>query len=392
MKPTALLVLSLLTVGTKASAENIAANAVNAFAFKGLEVLAKEQGNIAFSPYSAWSALTMTAAGAAGNTLDEMAAVLNLSSGGKSDDIYAAASEWANQIGKSKDVRLDVANRLWASPDFTATEHFERVTQTYYQAGFERLNFAKDKEAARKEINAWIANQTADRIPTLLQPSDVTSDTKLILTNALYFKAGWLREFDPNHTADLPFTKGDGSSVTARSMMSKGSLPYIETDAFQAVRLDYKGKQFSMMVVLPEKGKGKAISAADFEVARKGFKDEPVLLRLPRFHVDERVSMIPLLKKLGMQKAFAHDADFSRMSTDIPLMIGNVVHQSFVKVGEKGTEAAAATAVVMLPRSARPSQETYKQMIVDRPFYFFIIDNQTGGILFVGRVDQPGAS
>lgn len=392
MKPTALLVLSLLAAGTKISAENAAASAVNAFAFKGLEVLSKEPGNIAFSPYSAWSALTMTAAGAAGETLDEMAAVLNLSDGGKSDDVYAAASEWAKQIGKSKDIRLDIANRLWASPDFTATEHFEGITQKYYQAGFERLNFAKDKEAARKEINAWIAGQTADRIPTLLQPMDVTADTKLILTNALYFKATWLREFDPTKTADLPFTKGDGTSTTARSMMLKGRMPYIETDSFQAVRLDYKGQQFSMIVVLPEKGKEKTVSAADFETARKGFKDESVLLRLPRFHVDERVGMVPLLKKLGMQKAFARDADFSRMSTDIPLMIGNVVHQSFVKVGEKGTEAAAATAVVMLPRSARPSQETYREMIVDRPFHFFIVDNQTGGILFVGRVDQPGAS
>lgn len=371
--------------------ETAAAAASNEFAVTVLESLSKEPGNLAFSPFSAWTALTMTSGGAANQTQAEMQAVLHHSSS-KGDAVHSAASKWAGRLSHLKGVELHIANRLWLAPAFSLTSEFNKVTQDHYQAGVERADFAGNQMAAIKLINDWVAGQTAGRIRNLLSPLDVPIDTKLVLTNAVYFNGQWLKPFYPKGTTNLPFTNADGKTMPTPMMLREDFVPYYEDESLQAIRLAYEGNDSSMVVVLPQKDRKAALDATTLNNVLKGLKNEKTLIRLPRFTVEQKIRMLPMLKALGMKEAFSQTADFSRMSTQEALMIGNVIHQAFVKVDEKGTEAAAATAVVMTPRGAPPRPVQTKQFIANRPFLFFIIDNATGGILFLGRVNEPEAA
>lgn len=377
-----------LTMTPALHARDTAAAYSNQFACDILESLSKESGNIAFSPFSAWLALTMTSGGASGTTLAEMASTLHHPAKA-GDAVHGLAGEWSRQLKAMKGIELSTANRLWIAPKFAITGGFDRLTQTYYQAGLERVDFAASTEDARLQINRWVSQQTAKRITDLLSPPDVTDDTRLILTNAIYFKANWQRPFNPQQTTPLPFTRANGEVMQAPMMLRDGPLPYLETAAFQTVRLAYAGEQTSMIVVLPKAGLPPVLTAESLATVTAGLREEQVTLRLPRFTTDQKLRMVPVLQSLGMEQAFTNTADFSRMSTQEALMIGNVVHHAFVKVGEKGTEAAAATAVVMRPRGIAPREEPKKQFIANRPFLFLIVHNSTGGILFLGRVDRP---
>lgn len=393
VKPLLFLNVSLvaMALATPAQSQDSAAAASNAFAFDSLKVLSKEPGNIAFSPYSAWMALTMTSGGAAGDTLQEMQATLHHA---KSDAgaFHEASAQWSAQLKALRDIELGTANRLWVAEGFPIAGSYSTLTTQHYGAGLEQLDFTANPDAARKTINLWIAKQTADRIPELLMPPDVPRDTKLVLTNAIYFKAGWQLPFDPQLTSNLPFTKADATVVQAPMMLRRSSIAHFKNDTFQAIRLPYSGEGTSMLIVLPEKGTAPALTAAAYAELRAGFAPRPVVLRLPRFKVNERLAMVDMLQDMGMRAAFTRSADFSAISAKEKLMIGNVVHQAFVQVGEKGTEAAAATAVVMRPTGARPpSEEKLEPFIVDRPFLFLIVHDITGGILFLGRVDDPAA-
>lgn len=391
MKPLLFFVAPLIALGLAAlaQAQDSAAAAVNHFAFDSLKVLAKQPGNIAFSPYSAWMALTMTSGGASGDTLKEMQATLHHGKTGSSS-IHEDAAHWSAQLKALKDLELGTANRLWAAEGFSITDAFDTLTTKHYGAGLEQLSFSTDPDGARRTVNLWVAKQTADRIPELLLPPDVPRDTKLILTNAIYFKASWQRAFDPQLTRDLPFTKVDGQVVKTPTMASDASHPYFKNDAFQAIRLPYAGGGTSMVIVLPKPGTAPALTSASYGELRAGLASRPVELRLPRFKVNERLAMVDMLQDMGMRAAFTPAADFSAISAKEKLMIGNVVHQAFVEVGEKGTEAAAATAVVMRPTGMRPpSVGKPEPFIVDRPFLFLLVHDATGGILFLGRVDSP---
>ena len=382
--------------------ENSAAQASNAFAFDALNAMktgAAKDGNIAFSPFSLWSALTMTSGGAAGDTLKEMRQTLHETS---IADIHARAASLTTRLQATPGAELRVANRLFGAPGFMTTPSFDALMQKQYLAEMERVPFATDKAAACQHINKWVAAQTANRIPNLLNDRDITPDMKLVLINAVYFKAAWETEFRPESTVPLPFHRADGTTLLSPMMFGKSEIPYYDGEGFKAVRLMYKGGKASLIVLLPDSDSGTcsrtktqatapAIDAVLFKKIRTNLKPQKVVLRLPRFKAEQRLDFVPILKSLGMNLPFSDNkADFSALSTQVELKISVVIHQAMVQVGEKGTEAAAATAVFMAPRGMPPRDvEKPKEFIADHPFYFFITHEETGAILFLGKVDLP---
>lgn len=369
-------------------AENEAVTASNQFAFDCLSSLEKEPGNLAFSPYSIWTALAMTSAGAGGTTLEEMGKTLRIARPAD-NKIHDQAGRWMKELNSAKGIELKTANRLWADSSFTAEKTFSDLVNKDYGAAFAYVDFKSKPEAARLQINQWIESQTANRIKDLLHPEDVDQLTRLVLTNAIYFKAPWKEAFSPRSTNPAPFTTAAGKIVQRPMMSRTGVLPYFETKDYQAIRLSYEGGETSMVLVLPS-GKNGSPGASAFRELCHGLKEEQVRVGLPRFLIENRMALAKLLDALGMKSAFTADANFDRLSRQ-KLRISSVLHQAFVKVGEKGTEAAAATAVVMELTMARPEPEKLREFIANRPFFFFIVHDSSGGILFAGRVDNPEA-
>jgi serpin B len=271
-------------------------------------------------------------------------------------------------------------------------DSFLKLTEAQYKAGLETLDFKGDADKARVRINQWVAKETRDRIKSLLQPENVTGDTKLVLTNAVYFKGNWAKRFDADRTGDREFTLASGQKIEVKMMAQNMGVDYVENDRLQAVRLPYVGGQTSMIVVLPRKGdvlNGSAFLDADgFAKVQRDLKPEArVVVQMPRFEASARMSLPTVLSKLGMARAFMAKAEFGRLCKE-PLKISEVIHQAWVKVGEEGTEAAAATAVTMMPGAARPA-ELPKLFLADHPFLFFIVDDRNGGVLFAGKVMDP---
>lgn len=381
-----------ITTAAPAAPSPEAAEADNAFTFSLLAEISPGADNTIFSPFSIWTALAMTSAGAEGETLKEMRKVLHLPVADEA--AHTLAGGWAKELTALKKVELNVANRLWGAADLTFVEDFLRLTEEHYKAGLETLDFRGDAEKSRLKINAWVEKETRNHIKNLLQPGNVDSGTRLVLTNAVYFKGRWLTPFKEESTWDRPFQLASGEKVHVKSMYTKMAVGYLENDRLQAVRLPYIGEQTSMVVVLPRRNdalKDAAFLDADqFAAVQKGLKPEPrVVVQLPRFETSARMSLPKALGKLGMRKAFTGSAEFGRLCRE-PLLISDVIHQAWVKVGEEGTEAAAATAVTMERGMARPNPEPPpKLFIADHPFLFFIVDDRNGGILFAGRMMDP---
>jgi serpin B len=250
-----------------------------------------------------------------------------------------------------------------------------------------------DADGARLKINQWVAKETRDRIKDLLKPGNVTADTRLVLTNAVYFKGKWQHQFKPENTRDREFTLADGKKIEAKMMSTIMSVDYLENGNLQAVRLPYVGGQTSMIVVLPRKVEALKdavfLDAAGFANVRRGLKPgQEVAVQIPRFEASARMSLPDTLATLGMKRAFTDDAEFGRMCRE-PLKISDVIHQAWVKVGEEGTEAAAATAVTMVRAGGIPPKQEPKVFLADHPFLFFLVDDRNGGVLFAGRVMDP---
>lgn len=365
----------------------------NAFAFSLLNQVEGGEENFACSPLSIWSALTMTSAGAEKETLAEMRKVLHLP---ENADVHEQVGAWTRELSASEKVEIRIANRLWGNKALPFKDSFLKLTEKAYGAGLETVDFANQPDASRARINEWVAQETRDRIKDLLKPEDIKPDTRLVLTNAVYFKGKWLRPFDANSTAPRTFTLATGKTIDAKSMRKSMPLPYMENTDLQAVRLPYQGKTTSMIVVLPRKAdallKAGLFGEDQFNVVITALKSEPqVVVELPRFEVSARLALENTLAAMGMARAFSDDAEFGALSKE-SLKIAKVIHQAWVKVAEEGTEAAAATAVTMMPTGALLPPTEPKLFLVVRPFLFFIIDDKTNGVLFAGRVMQPEAA
>jgi serpin B len=375
----------------------------SAFAFELYQALRTEEDNkddnLFYSPYSISVALAMTYAGARGDTAEEMATALRFML--EQERLHPAfnwldaelASRGEGAQGKDGEgFRLNIVNAIWGQKDYSFLTEFLDVLAENYGAGLRILDFMTEAEKCRLIINDWVSDQTEDRIKDIIPEGAIDELTRLVLTNAIYFNAAWEYPFDDEVTVDGPFYLLDGGQVTVPMMKQTESFGYTDGEGYQAVELLYDGDELSMVILLPASGNFEAfeegLQAQKVSDIIGGLQLAEVILTMPKFEFDSQFSLKDTLADMGMPVAFSGDADFSGMTGKRELFISDVVHKAFVAVDEAGTEAAAATAVIM-PTSAPP--EPSVEVTIDRPFIFLIRDIETGAILFVGRVLNPGS-
>jgi serpin B len=371
----------------------------SAFAFKLYKKLIEElegkEANLFYSPYSISLALAMTYAGARGETAQQMADTLHFLL--EPDKLHPAFNWLDAELAKrgegaqgkdGKGFRLNIVNDIWGQKDYEFLSTFLDVLAENYGAGLRILDFITETEASRLAINQWVSNQTEGRIKDLIPQGALDELTRLVLTNAIYFNAAWKYPFDEKVTADGPFYLLDGGQKIVPMMKQDQFFGYAEGEGYQAVELPYDGEELSMVILLPASGNFEAfeegLQAQQVSDIISDLQPTRVALTMPRFKFVSQFSLKDTLAEMGMPIAFSpDDADFSGMTGNPELFISNVVHKAFVAVDEAGTEAAAATAVVVGIVSM-PGEVT-----IDRPFIFLIRDIETGAILFVGRVLNP---
>jgi serpin B len=369
------------------------------FAFELYQALKGEEGNLFYSPYSISLALAMTYAGARNETAQQMADTLNFIL--EQDNLHPAfnwldaelASRGEGAEGKDDEgFRLNVVNAIWGQKDYDFLSDFLDVLAGNYGAGLRILDFMSETEKSRLTINEWVSDQTEGRIEDLVPQGAIDALTRLVLTNAIYFNAAWEDPFDEDMTADGPFYLLDGGQVIVPMMKQTEFFGYTEGDGYQAVELQYDGGELSMVILLPEAGNfqvfEEGLQAQKISDIISSLQSTRVALTMPKFEFDTEFSLKDTLADMGMPIAFSSDADFSGMTGNRDLFISDVFHKAFVAVDEAGTEAAAATAVIMR-LTAVPEHSV--EVTIDHPFIFLIRDIETGAILFVGRVMNPGA-
>jgi serpin B len=352
-------------------------------------------GNLALSPYSIAVALAMTTNGAAGSTQQQMLDVLRVGSLASYNSGLAALTQEIEGLagpvkladGSHGEIALASANQLFGDRAITWRQAFLTVLAKQYGAGMRTVDFRHATEQARSLVNAWTADQTHDRIPQILPPGSVDDLTRLVLVNALYFKAPWQLPFDKESTRDGTFHRSNGVPVKVPMMKAEAGDPtYVAGTRWEGARLPYADRTLAMTVALPDPG---AESAALRDLlahglVQKGTND--VALTMPRWTYRVATDLKQPLERLGMEQAFTASADFSGMTADTELDIRDVLHQTFVSVDEAGTEAAAATAAVMQELSLPVTNHV---LVLDRPFLFVVHDTAHGTPLFVGRVADP---
>jgi serpin B len=368
-----------------------------AFAFDLYRELRDKDGNLFYSPYSISEALAMTYAGARGDTAAQMAAALHyllpqdtLHPAFNSLD-QALASRGQGAAGTNGEgFKLHVVNAIWGQQGFKFLPDYLDVLAENYGAGLRVLDFIKNAEQSRVTINDWVSQQTEQRIKDLVPPGAINNMTRLVLTNAIYFNAAWMYPFDKDATSNADFYLLDGSTVSIPMMRQTESFGYTAGDGYRAVELPYDGNELSMVIIMPDELKSFEASLTGEQVAGivQALKYQQVALEMPKFQYDASLGLKDALTSLGMGDAFIPDeADFSGMDGKQDLYIQDVLHKAFVSVDEAGTEAAAATAVIV-GTTSMPAEPV--QLIINHPFIYFIRDIQTGAVLFVGRVLNPG--
>jgi len=369
----------------------------NAFAFDLYSALKGEQGNLFYSPYSISQALAMTYAGARDTTEKEMAGTLHFTL--PQHSLHPAFNSLDQQLkargqgAKGKDgkgFRLNIVNAIWGQVGYSFLADYLDLLAQNYGAGLRTLDFRTAPESSRQIINKWVGDQTEQRIKDLIPVGAIEPFTRLVLTNAIYFNAAWANNFEKSMTQPAPFHLLEGQTVDVPMMRQTERLGYAAGDGYQAVSLPYDGRELEMVVLLPDAGMfaefEKSLDADKAGSIIKAIVPRQVALSMPRFKFESEFSLGKLLSSMGMPTAFSSQADFSGMTGNLELSISEVIHKAFVGVDEAGTEAAAATAVIMRA-TAMPT--TPLEVTVDRPFIFLIRDIQTGSLIFVGRVINP---
>ena len=362
----------------------------NAFALDLYAKLKKREGNLFFSPYSISTALAMTYAGARGSTEKQMADVLHFElDRERLHPAFRGLIDRLNAQGKEGAYQLSVANALWGQKGYGFLKKFLDLTEANYGAGLKEVDFVKAAEAVRKTINAWVEKQTQEKIKNLIKRGILDADTCLVLTNAIYFKGNWASRFNNRYTKDSPFTIAPGKRVEVPMMFRSGKFKFLEQDTFYMLELPYVDDELSMVVLLPKEIDGlgelqNSLSTGNLKAWLRNLRKQEVRVYLPRFKTTSEFMLAEVLKFMGMTDAFSGRADFSGMTGRKGLSISAVIHKAFVEVNEEGTEAAAATAVVM--KRGGPRGRVFR---ADHPFIFLIRDNRSGSILFLGRLLNP---
>jgi serine protease inhibitor len=376
------------------------------FAFDIYAILRENKGNLFFSPYSLSTALAMTYVGSRGNTKKQMSQVLHFPQ--NQSQLHPAFFNLQGQINASQNendgVELRIANAIWSQKGYELMAAFKNALTNYYRTQSQPVDFEKATETARQTINQWVEAQTNDKIKELLKRGVINRLTRLVLVNAIYFKGDWAMPFDSNKTKTEPFWNTPKTSVDVSMMTQKNYFGYAESYGFQMLELpyatqkvnqtetSYDDKSLSMIVLLPRTRDG--LKALENKLNPTFLADgieqlhwQKVNVSIPKFKMNTGFELSKILSKLGMPDAFNEEkADFSGMDGTKELSLTSVIHQAFVEVNEKGTEAAAATAVLVGTRGLPPPTPEFR---ADHPFIFFIRHNSSGSILFMGRVVNP---
>lgn len=418
----------LLAAEAEQAPTKITLKASNDFAFDLFKQLSEENGgkNLFVSPYSISGAMAMATEGARGNTAEQMGDALAYPDAMRRTGDDAQRIPWRTSLihtgfgelnkrfnAEGKPYQLAVANAMWGEQTYPIRDEFiKTISDSYDTGGMFLADFIKKPEAERKRINTWVEDHTNDRIKDLLPEGSIDGYTRLVLTNAIFFKGDWAIRFKEKATYEGDFTRADGSKVKTKIMVhNEIEFPFASFDAqgksvrvgwkldptgFQIASLPYKGDALSMLVVAPNDPKNLPaieanLNAESLDAWTKQMRKTEVNLTLPKFKMETSYNLIPTLKAMGITDAFEGGvANFNGISPSAKaegLYIGTVRHKAFVEINEEGTEAAAATAIEFQDESAR----LVPSLRADRPFLFFIRDNQSGAILFMGRMMDPTA-
>ena len=364
-----------------------------------------EEGNLFFSHYSISLALAMAYAGARGETEVQMADVLRFDL--PQDRLHPTFNALDQVLTSSADgekdhrFRLNIANSVWGQQEHGFLQDFLDTLAENYGEKVREVEFKRDPGQARIDINNWVSDETEERIKNLIPPDAIDRYTRLVLANAIYFNAAWQNAFNEAATTPRPFHRLNGNEVDVPMMRQQARFGYAQGDGFQALELPYEGGDIAMTILLPDSGNftgfEDSIAAGSLENITQGLETRLLRLTMPKFELESSFSLSDTLEKLGMVNAFDETkADFSGIDglsciagDDECLLISDVLHKAFVTVDEEGTEAAAATAVIIgITKSVGVPEEPI-EVNVDRPFLFLIRDRQSGTILFLGRVLEP---
>ncbi len=381
--------------GSKEKPLNIqAARAVNKFTFDIYRYLSAKSANGLFiSPYSISSALSMTYAGAAGKTAEEMQSVLHFDPG-----IHRSMAALINDINSvpEETATVETANALWPAEDEKLLQNYKDNLSRFYEASVIPLDYRHQAEKARRTINTWVEKETHDKIKDLIGEGILNKDTRLVLTNAVFFRSEWLKKFDPANSRVMTFYPGSSDPIpTVMMTKTESGIRYLKEDGIEIAEIPYKENRFSMIVILPQKETGlsnieRKLDYTKFIQWTTFMSPQKVKLIIPKFKAEQSFELGEALEGMGLTKAFdPAKADFSGMNGKKNMYIGAAIHKAFLEVGEEGTEAAAATAVIMTKTSMTSDSDKIIEFKADRPFIYIIRDNITGAILFIGRCVKP---
>ncbi|MFW5657110.1 MAG: serpin family protein [Bacteroidota bacterium] len=369
------------------------ATSVNQFSLSLYETLSEPGENLFYSPYSISLAMNMAYLGSAGETETEFQKALYF---GSNNTTYHQLVKQLNDSltqNKESENTINIANAFWLQEAFNLEEAYQKNIKNFYDGAVNYADFKEpaSRETARKEVNKWVEDKTNEKIENLIGQGVLDDNTRMILVNAIYFFGKWQSPFIPGKNEDKPFSNADGTESNTTFMQKDLTLPYYENENLQAVSLPYEEDEFSMVVLMKKdpEANGSYASLLNFETVNELLSNptnELIHLELPKFKLEEQYDLVAAFKEMGMQEAFGMEANFSGMREKNDLNISNIIHKAFVEVNEEGTEAAAATGVVMSLKMANMPPD--KSFIVDRPFVFFIRHNNTGAILFFGEVNQ----
>ncbi len=352
------------------------------------------EGNVLISPFSISSALSFAGSGSEANTAKQFKNVLYLPV--PVNEVPALYQTLSTTINSKNGEGLELvnANALWMQKEFPFTSSFQMNVREVFNAKVEYTDFMNsiELEKSRKKINQWVENTTKEKIMNLIPEGQILSTTRLIIVNAIYFNGSWALKFDKKNTRKEDFYNHGKTVVNTDFMSNKSKFLYYQDENFKVIDIPYENNDLSMMIILPVEKTGLKkqidnISYENYVLWTQSMMKESVSLILPKFRIEDNYEMTDYLCDLGLKDAFGEEADFSGISKEVGLKINKILHKTFIEVDEKGTEAAAATAVIMVEKSA-PVREEFYEFKADHPFVFLIHEKETGAILFMGKVNE----
>ena len=383
--------LLMINLPSKAQSKEKVAESINKFGFDLLKQVDNNE-NFAFSPLSISTAIAMTNIGAAASTREKINDVFHF----PANEAFYSGYQTLNEeilIKEVKNTKINLANSIWVQANYTLTDDFLKQLKHLFNTGIHQADFMHNTEKARSDINNWVSEKTFEKIPELIPQGSLNQLSRLVLVNALYFKSVWQQQFEEAATKKRPFYRSKNNQLNVDFMSQNLNTKVFVNKEIIALELPYENEKYTFQVIMPRNGKKEKKFRRKFNedyvnAIEKKMKEEQIHLFLPKFTLRKNYSLQNELSKMGMKIAFTDKADFSRMTGDQSLKIDDVVHESFVSLDEKGTEAAAATAVIMRMKSAFKPKANM-EVNINQPFYFFIREKNSKLILFMGKVNEP---